>query len=57
MSRIKIIGYVWKSQQNGAVYDVSGVSPNLVCGNHAGVEPKIMEVKYEQVGNNNSMHN
>ena len=48
MSRIKIIGYVWKSQQNGAVYDVTGVSPNLVCGNHAGVEPKIMEVKYER---------
>lgn len=45
--KIKIIGYVWKSQQNGAVYDVSGVSPNLVCGNHAGVEPKIMEVRYE----------
>jgi hypothetical protein len=47
MSRIKIIGYVWKSQQNGAVYDASGVSPNLCCGNHAGVEPKIMEIKYE----------
>lgn len=22
--KIKILGYVWKSQQNGAVYDVGG---------------------------------
>ena len=48
MSRIKIIGFIWKSQQNGAVYDVGGVCPCLNCGNHAGVEPKIMEVKYER---------
>lgn len=24
MSKIVILGYVWKSQQNGAVYDVGG---------------------------------
>lgn len=47
MNRIVTIGYVWKSQQNGAVYDVGGVSPCLVCGQHSGVEPKIMEIVYE----------
>ena len=46
--RIIIEGFVWKSQQNGAVYDTTGVSPNLVCGKHAGVEPKIMEIEYEE---------
>lgn len=45
--KIEIIGYVWKSQQNGAVYGVEGVSPCLNCGCHAGVEPKIMEIVYE----------
>lgn len=24
MNKIMIVGYVWKSQQNGAVYDVGG---------------------------------
>lgn len=47
MRKIEIIGYVWKSQQNGAVYGVGGVSPCLNCGQHAGVEPKILEVVYE----------
>jgi hypothetical protein len=47
MTRIMTIGYVWKSQQNGAVYDVEGVSPCLACGQHSGVEPKIMEIVYE----------
>lgn len=47
MNKIMIVGYVWKSQQNGAVYDVGGVSPCLNCGCHSGVEPKIMEVIYE----------
>ena len=45
--KIKILGYVWKSQQNGAVYD-AGVSPCLACGQHSRVEPKIMEIRYEQ---------
>ena len=30
MNRIVTIGYVWKSQQNGAVYDVGGGIP-LPC--------------------------
>lgn len=47
MKKIVAIGYVWKSQQNGAVYDVEGVSPCLACGQHSGVEPKIMEIVYE----------
>ena len=46
--RIMIVGYCWKSQQNGAVYDACGLSPCLNCGQHAGVEQKIMEIVYEQ---------
>ena len=46
MSKIMVLGYVWKSQQNGAVYDWGGLSPCLNCGCHSGVEPKIM-VYYE----------
>ena len=41
------MGYVWKSQQNGAVYDIQGLSPCLSVGQHSGVEPKIMEIVYE----------
>ena len=46
MLKIMVLGYVWKSQQNGAVYDWGGLSPCLNCGCHSGVEPKIM-VYYE----------
>ncbi len=46
MLKIMVLGYVWKSQQNGAVYDFWGLSPCLNCGCHSGVEPKIM-VYYE----------
>lgn len=45
--RIRILGYCWKSQMNGAVYDVEGVSPCITCGQHSGVEPKILEIRYE----------
>ena len=51
MNKIVILGYIWKSQQNGAVYDVEGVCPYLACGQHSGVEPKIMEVRYERKDN------
>lgn len=37
-----VIGYVWKSSQNGVVYDPCGVSPAICAGHHAGVEPKII---------------
>lgn len=50
MSKIMVLGYVWKSQQNGAVYDWGGLSPCLNCGCHSGVEPKIMV--YYEAGNN-----
>ena len=33
---------IWKSQQNGWVYDPDGISPCLNVGHHAGVEPKII---------------
>lgn len=46
--KIKILGYCWKSQMNGAVYDVVGVAPCLTVGQHSGVEPKILEIRYEQ---------
>lgn len=49
MSKIMMLGYVWKSQQNGAVYDGGGLSPCLNCGCHSGVEPKIMV--YYEAGN------
>lgn len=48
-NKIKTLGYVWRSRQNGAVYDMGGVSPTLSCGQHSGVEPKIMvfeEIRY-----------
>lgn len=37
-----IVGYVYKSQQNGQVYDPRGVSPTICVGHHAGVEPRII---------------
>lgn len=49
MCKIIKIGQVWKSQMNGAVYDVVGVSPTIVCGQHSGVEPKILDVRYERI--------
>lgn len=31
MSKIMVLGYVWKSQQNGAVYDWGGYLPALTA--------------------------
>lgn len=39
----KIVGKVWRSSQNGMVYDPEGVSPCICVGCHSGVEPKIIE--------------
>lgn len=40
---------IWKSRQNGMVYDPEGIAPCLCVGNHSGVEPKIIEIEhYEQ---------
>ena len=38
-----IVGQIWKSRQNGMVYDPMGIAPCLCVGNHSGVEPKIIE--------------
>lgn len=45
--RIMIHGYCWRSMKNGAVYDIKGISPCIVCGQHSGVEPKILQIEYE----------
>lgn len=44
MNEIKclIVGQIYKSRQNGMVYDPQGVCPCLCVGNHSGVEPKII---------------
>ena len=33
---------IWRSQQNGWVYDPKGLSPCLGVGKHSGVSPKII---------------
>ena len=38
----RIVGQIWKSRQNGMVYDPEGIAPCLCVGNHSGVEPKII---------------
>jgi len=45
--RCSIVGQIWKSKQNGMVYDPNGIAPCLCCGCHAGVEPKIIEYETE----------
>lgn len=45
--RCLIVGQVYRSQQNGMVYDPNGISPCLTVGNHAGVEPRI--IVYEDI--------
>ena len=47
-SKCLIAGKVWKSQQNGFVYDPCGVAPCLCVGHHSGVEPKIIEYEKNQ---------
>lgn len=42
LSRCIVIGKIWKSRQNGMVYDPQGLAPTICCGHHAGVEPKII---------------
>lgn len=46
--KVIVVGQVWKSSQNGAVYDTRGVSPTICAGHHAGVEPKIIVYEDEQ---------
>lgn len=56
MNTDKIIleGYVWKSQQNGGVYNPNGISPTITCGQHSGCEPKILEYGHEQTNSGGS---
>lgn len=42
----KTVGQIWRSRQNGMVYDPDGLAPCLCVGNHSGVQPKIIE--YEE---------
>jgi hypothetical protein len=46
INKCLIVGYVWKSNQNGAVYDPRGIAPTICAGCHSGVEPKI--IVYEE---------
>ena len=39
---------VWKSSQNGWVYDSNGIAPCLSVGRHSGVEPKIIEYEHRR---------
>lgn len=41
-SSVLTIGQIWKSRQNGMVYNPEGIAPCLCVGNHSGVEPKII---------------
>ncbi len=50
IDRVIIVGQVWKSSQNGAVYNPRGIAPTLCVGHHAGVEPKIIVYEDEQEG-------
>ena len=49
--RIIIEGYIWKSQQNGGVYNPDGICPTITCGQHSGCEPKIIEYGHKQDNN------
>lgn len=40
--RCIVVGFIYKSQQNGQVYDPNGVAPTICVGHHAGVEPRII---------------
>lgn len=40
------MGRIYKSKQNGNVYNPEGISPCICVGHHSGVEPKIIEYEY-----------
>ena len=41
-SSVKVVMQIYRSQQNGMVYDPDGIAPCLCVGCHSGVEPKII---------------
>lgn len=47
IDKIVVVGYVYASNQNGAVLDTGGLCNCISVGQHSGVEPKIMAV-YEK---------
>ena len=46
--RCIVVGFIYKSQQNGQVYDPNGVAPTICVGHHAGVEPRIIVYEDDQ---------
>lgn len=46
--KVIVVGQVWRSSQNGMVYDPRGVSLTICAGHHAGVEPRIIVYEDEQ---------
>lgn len=45
--RIIVMGWIYRSRQNGVVVSVYGLSPTLSVGHHSGVEPRC--VWYEDI--------
>lgn len=46
--KIIVEGYIWKSQQNGGVFNPEEISPAVCCGAHTGCQPKIIEYDTEE---------
>lgn len=45
--KVMKVGQIYRSKQNGWVYDPEGVSPTICVGHHAGVEPRIIVYETE----------
>lgn len=43
-NKIVVIGFVWRSKQNGMILNVLGLSSCITIGQHNGCEPKIAVV-------------
>jgi len=52
---VLVVGQVWKSSQNGAVYNPRGIAPTICVGHHAGVEPKIIVYEDEGIEEDNRL--
>ena len=44
--KVERLFQIYRSEQNGWVYDVNGVSPTIMVGCHSGVAPMIID--YEE---------
>lgn len=47
-AKILTIGKIWKSEANGYVYLPLGIAPTITCGQHAGVQPKILTYEHRE---------